>query len=199
MRGTWIRNGMVLAVLGLFACSSNSNDISDGSLSFIIAEGLLVVVEPDPASGLASPQFGAVVLSSAVGSCRLLQAGYTYNFISDTAFLYFPLEQLLPDNDAGPLVAGTYNIIDLTSNDPLTPGLVANAFTLQTDVVCDYTSAAGTGGTVSVAPMDTDAGHFSAVNYSAIFTNTRISGNYSLTTCVVSPNVGVPDGGCLLP
>jgi hypothetical protein len=196
MRGKWIGKALVLATLGAFACSSSS-DISDGSLSFTIAEGLLVVVDPGPDAGPVT--FGAVVLASAAGSCPLLQAGYTYTLISDTAFLYFPMENLLPDLDAGTLISGTYNIIDLSSSDPLTPGLVANAFTVETDIVCDYTSAAGTGGSVAVVPMDTTAGGSSTVSYSAIFSNTRITGANSLSTCVVNAATVVPDGGCLLP
>jgi hypothetical protein len=204
MRGTkWTFKAMAVASLGLFACSSSS-DISDGTLSFTIAEGLLVVEAPDPGSGVASPQFGSVVLSSAAGSCPLLQAGYPYQLISDTAFLFFPIANLLADNDAGPLVAGTYNIIDLSSTNPINgPGLFANGFTIETDVVCDYTDAVGTGGTVSVVPMDTSSGGSSTVSYSVIFSNTRITGSYALSTCVISSDAGGAtgpgDGGCLLP
>jgi hypothetical protein len=201
MRGKWIGKALMVATLGAFACSSSS-DISDGSLSFTIAEGLMVVVDPGPDAGPVT--FGAVVLASAAGTCPLLQAGYTYSLISDTAFLYFPMENVVSvdsagNPDAGPLIAGTYNVIDLSSSDPLTPGLVANAFTIETDVVCNYTSAAGTGGTISVAPLDTNGGGSSTASYAVVFSNTRITGANALSTCVVNAATLVPDGGCLLP
>jgi hypothetical protein len=198
MRGTkWTFKAMAVASLGLFACST-SDGISDGTLNFTIAEGLLVVLEADPASGVVGPQFGSVVLSSATGNCPLLQAGYPYQLIPITAFLFLPMENLLADNDAGPLVAGTYNIIDPTSSTPLAaPGLFANVFTIETDDSCNYTDAAGTGGTVSVVPMDTAVGGASTVSYSVIISNTRITGSYALSTCVLSLDAGAPDGGCL--
>lgn len=189
-RACWMLVALAVASAGSFGCSSST---SDGTLSFTIAESLLVSLPSDPTRG-------SVVLSSRTGTCAHLQSGLNFDQIASSNFLYFPLEQLDANNAPLPLTGGGYTILDPNNSSFNGPGFIANAYIEMTDASCVPNPSPATGGTVTVSLSQSADGGGSSVSYSAIFDSTKITGSYALSTCPLDENVTpAPAGTCVPP
>ncbi len=187
--------GLVLGALGFVACSSTT--VTNGTLNFTVAESILVL-EPD------NPTIGYVVLSQGTGLCPALQSGLTIipPQIGDYEYLFILLGVLDASANLLPLTAGSYTIISPTDpNAPFNPpGLLANAAGVQADSSCATDGATyASSGTATVSPFASTDGGSSGLNYSAVFNNTQITGQYTLTTCLVPSTTALADAGsCVL-
>jgi hypothetical protein len=194
MRGArWLLAALgVASVGGVVACSSDS--VSNGSLGFSVAESLLVLFPEDPTSGYA-------LLSSGTGTCAALQTGVTVAGdaeIASLGYLLVPLAQVDASNTPLPLAATTYTIVDPANPTASPPGAFAVVAAVSTDLSCDPTEDDANSGTVTISPFDTTDGGSSPFNFSAIFDQTtRVTGSYTLSTCLVSLDAGVPAGTCV--
>ena len=188
-RRHWRLKGATLASVVFLACGGSGTP--NGSLSFSIAEGLLVLVDTDPT-------LGEVVLASGTGNCPYLQQNYSPDQIGNTGFLYFPLTLVNTYAQPQPLTTGTYNVIDPSMGYDGGAGFYTLALVLQTDSACNYTGVAGTGGSVTVSPFNVDGGT-SDVSYNIIVSGNRVTGAYPLISCVLSAGLSPPDAGCIIP
>jgi hypothetical protein len=185
---------LVATALGFGACSSTT--ITNGTLNFTVAESILVL-EPD------NPTIGYVVLSQGTGLCPALQSGLTIipPLIGNYEYLFILLGVLDASANLLPLTAGSYAIIDPTDpNAPFNPpGLLANAAGVQADSSCTGGATYASSGTATVSPFASTDGGSSGLNYSAVFNNTQVTGQYTLTTCLVPSTTALADAGtCVL-
>jgi hypothetical protein len=185
---------LVATALGFGACSSTT--ITNGTLNFTVAESILVL-EPD------NPTIGYVVLSQGTGLCPALQSGLTIipPLIGNYEYLFILLGVLDASANLLPLTAGSYGIINPTDpNAPFNPpGLLANAAGVQADSSCTGSATYASTGTATISPFASTDGGSSGLNYSAVFNNTQITGQYTLTTCLVPSTTALADAGtCVL-
>jgi hypothetical protein len=185
---------LVATALGFGACSSTT--VTNGTLNFTVAESILVL-EPD------NPTIGYVVLSQGTGLCPALQSGLTIipPQIGNFEYLFILLGVLDASANLLPLTAGSYGIIDPTDpNAPFNPpGLLANAAGVQADTSCTGVATYASTGTATVSPFASTDGGSSGLNYSAVFNSTQVSGQFTLTTCLVPSTTALADAGtCVL-
>jgi len=188
---SWKLGVLGAACAGVIACSSSTN-VTDGTLPFSIAEGLLLLVPEDPARG-------AVALSATTGTCPVFQQGADFSQFANASFLYFLLGELDAKDNPLPLDGGTYTILDPNNASFNGPGLLANAVTVTTNQFCIPSYGIATDGTVTVLPFNPPDGGPSNVTYSAIFGDKRITGQYALATCLVSAAATLDGGACFGP
>jgi hypothetical protein len=184
----WVLAMLAVTSAGLVACSSDT--VTDGTLSFNIAESLLVLYPDFPTTGF-------VLLSSGTGNCAATQAGVPTTEVGNVDYVVFPLGQLDANGANLPLTGGNYTIVDPSTNLN-SAGLFAFAAVTTVDNACDNVESDASSGTVTVSPFDSADGGSSSLAYVAVFGNTQISGTGSLTTCLVSVDAGPFDGACHL-
>jgi hypothetical protein len=182
----WVLAMLAVASGGLFACGSDS--ITDGTLAFTIAEGLLVLYPDAPTTGYA-------LLSSGTGNCAATQAGVPPTGIGNLDFVVFPLGQLDANGNNLPLTGGNYTIVDPSTNLN-SAGLFAFAAVSAIDSACGNLESDASSGTVTISPFESADGGLSSLAYVAVFGSTQLSGTNSLTTCLVSVDAGPYDGAC---
>jgi hypothetical protein len=187
----WMLFFLAAGALGLFACSSDST--TPGQLDFSVAESLLVLYPEDATQGYA-------LLSGGTGTCAALQSGLTVAPSAQVAnlnYLYILIGEFDSSGGSLPLTAATYTVIDPTVGAS-PPGLFALVAGIGTDDACGPTEQDANSGSVTLNPFVTEDGGTSSLNFSAVFGGTtQLTGSYSLTTCLVSLDAGVPAGTCV--
>ncbi len=180
-----------LASAGLFACSSGTTP--SGSLSFQVAESLLVLDPNDPA-------YAYALLSNGTGNCAALQAGVQLEQIGGTNYNYLDVDFISVDaaGDYAAVTAGSYSMIDPnTGTTPSFPALFGYSSVVSSDPSCNPSGDNAQSGTVTLSPFNSADGGLSTMSYSAVYDGTQLSGTSTLPTCLIDSTLDAGATTCI--